>query len=150
MIVFIFFSLGSYVLSCSGVIPQIQEALSISKHCCTIPGQEIELAGINKVILSCREGTLDLHGISGNKLTILGQVEIQASSSEAAEALALQALAEIKTVGDTLYIRINRAPGQGNIFRSDHGRSGRIIFVPARIPLEVTCPGFGIGVQPLP
>ncbi len=143
MIVLFFFCLGSYAVSYSGLIPQIREALSISEYSCAIPDQEIELTGFKKVILSSREGDLELHSISGEKLTILGQATIRASSAEAAEELARQSQAEIKTVGDTLFIQINQVPEQKNIFRYNYSSSGRAIFVPAGISLEVIRPHTG-------
>lgn len=143
MIVLFFFCLGNYALSASGVIPQVQEALSIAEFTCALPDQEIDLAGIKKVIVSSRESDLELQSVPGGKLTIFGQADIRASSAERAEELARRAEAEIRTVGDTLYIRASRAPGQGNIFRSDYSKTGRLIFVPAGIPLEVSCAGYG-------
>ena len=143
MIVLFFFCLGNYALSASGVIPQIQEALSFAEFTCTLPDQEIDLAGIKKVIVSSRESDLELQSVPGGKLTIFGQADIRASSIETAEKLARHAEAEVRTVGDTLYIQAGGVPGQGNIFRSNYSRTGRLIFVPAGIPLEVTCTGFG-------
>lgn len=142
-IVLFFFCLGSYALSYSGVLPQIREALSLTEHSCAIPDQETNLAGIKKVVISSREGDLELHSISGEKLTVLGQATIRASSAEAAAELARQARAEIKTVGDTLFIQTNRVPERNNIFMSNYSKSARAIFVPAGISLEVIRPHTG-------
>ncbi len=142
MIILVFFSMGSYALLYSGVIPQAQDALSFDRYSCALPDQEIDLTGIKNVIISSREGELELHSVSGEKLTILGQAEIRATSIEAASEIARQAEAEIRKVGDTLLIQANSVPVQSNIFRSNYSKTGRLIFVPAGIPLEVSCSGF--------
>lgn len=142
-IILVFFCLGSYALFYSGIMLQIRETLSLTEHSCTIPDQETNLTGINKIVISSQEGDLELHSISGNKLTVLGQATIQASTAEQAAELARQAQAEIKTVGDTLFIRTNQVPERNNIFRSNYSKSARAIFVPADIQLEVTRPYTG-------
>lgn len=140
--VLIVFCLATYALSYTGVIPEVREALSIAEHSCTIPDQEIDLAGVKKLILSARGSNLELHTISGDKLTILGQATIMAPSAEAARELAKEAEAEVKKVGDKLYIQINPVPGHGNIFRSSRGSSGRAIFIPHHLALELSCSGY--------
>ncbi|HOB29545.1 MAG TPA: hypothetical protein PLW51_03450 [Bacillota bacterium] len=142
MIVLFFFCLGSYSLSSSGVMSQIHEALSFSEYSCAIPDQEINLTGIEKVILSSQESDLELRNTPGDKLTILGQATIRAASAEMAETLAELAQAEVNTVEDTLFIRINRVPEQKNIFGHDHNRTGNAIFIPAGTTLEVVSSGF--------
>lgn len=143
MIVLFFFSLGSYALAYSGVIPQIQEALSISEHRCTIPDQEVDLTGINKVIISSFQGEdLELHSIPGSKMTILGQAAIRASSAETAEDLSRRAGVDIKTIGDTLFVQTIPVPGQNNIFRHNYSRSNRAFFVPAGVSLEISSAGY--------
>lgn len=147
VIVLFCFCLGTYAFSYTGVIPQIREALSISEHSCAIPDQEIDLAGIEKVTLSARGCDLELHSISGEKLTILGQATVMASSAESARKLAKQAEVEVKKVGDRLFIQINPVPGHGNIFRSNRGSSGRAIFIPHDLHLEVACSGYADDIK---
>lgn len=143
MIILFFFCLGSYTLSYSGVLPQIREALAFSDYPCSIPDQEISLVGINKVIISSRGGELELHNTpDDDKMTILGQATIPAATGEAAGKLAEQGQAEIKKVGDSLFVQINHVPGQNNIFRHRLSESGRAIFIPADITLEVTGSGY--------
>jgi len=60
------------------------------------PDQEINLTGIEKVILSSQESDLELRNTPGDKLTILGQATIRAASAEMAETLAELAQAEVK------------------------------------------------------
>lgn len=143
MIILFFFCLGSYALSYSGVLPQIREALAFSDYSCPIPDQEVDLAGIGKVIISSQGEELELHSVAGEKMTILGQATIHAVSEEIARELAGQAQADIRAVGDTLLIHFNRVYGQNNIFRQHPGRSGRVIFVPTGVPLELTGSDYG-------
>ncbi len=142
LVVLFFFGLGSYALSSSGMIAQIQEALAISDYPCTIPDQKVDLAGIKKIVLSTHGGALEIRNGAGEELTILGQATIPAVSAEAAARMAEQGRAGLKTVGDTLYIRIDAVPTQHNIFRHNSSRCERTIFIPAVMPLEVTGSGF--------
>lgn len=142
VIVLFFFCLGSYALSYSGVVPQVREAISLAEYSCAIPDQEANLAGIKKVIITSREGDLTLHSVPGDKLTILGQAAIWASTLEAADKLAGEARVKLITFGDTLHVQINQVPEYRNIFRQRHSQADRVIFIPAGISLEITNPDF--------
>lgn len=137
VIILFLFCLGNYTLYYSGVIPEIREAIAISEHSCPVPDLEIDLAGINRVLVSSRGGDLELHSISGNKLTILGLAAIPASTPEAARELAEATGAETRVIRDTLYIRIDPVAGQNNIFRGSSSRSSWALFIPAAATLEL-------------
>lgn len=135
------FSLGHCALAGSGLLPQIREALAASEYSCTIPELETSLTGINKVIISSRGGDLELHSVTGNKLTLVGQAEIPAVTVEAAEKLAGQARPDLKRIGDTLFIQINPVCGKSNLFGQGPSHCGWAIFVPAAVSLELTGSG---------
>lgn len=141
VIVLFLLCLGNYTLYYSGVIPAVREALTLTMHSCPVPEKEIDLDGIDKVLISARGGDLELYSVPGKKLTILGLATIPADSSAAAAELAGKAGADTMTVGDTLYIRINPVPGQNNIFRGDRGSTSWALFVPAAVTLALDSSG---------
>ncbi len=138
VIVFFLFSLTGYALSASGIVPMIQETVNLREHSITLPEEEIGLEGIERVILSCAGGALELRSTDGSAVRIFGRGTVSAISEEEADALAQSAKSNYYIEGSTLYIQVRELPYRGILFRPGSSREiSRTILVPAHISLEV-------------
>ena len=137
VIIFFIFSLGSYAVSYSGIIPLVRETLHSSERSVTIPAQQIPLDGAKKVVLSFADGNLELRDTDGDSLQIFGQASVFASSNEEAESLAGLGNAEVHRSGDTLFIEIRQAPARRGPFVPGVQQISRKVLVPSGVALEV-------------
>jgi hypothetical protein len=138
VIVFFLFSLTGYTLTASGIIPLIQETITLKEHSVPLPEEIIELGGIDRVVLSCSGGTLELRSTSGSDVRIFGRGTVPAVSGEEAAALVESVKSDYYIEGSTLYIQVNELPYRATLFGWSGSReNSRTILVPADMALEV-------------
>jgi hypothetical protein len=138
LVVFFFcFSLGIYALDYSGIMPRLKEAVTARDYSVTLAEEKYPLDGINKIVLSSTDQSLELRGTGGRDLHIFGQAAIIAASFEDAARLAALGGAEIYTAGDTMFVQFNQIPYQRGNFYPGLSRIQRTVLIPADVAVEI-------------
>ncbi len=139
VIVFFFSSLAGYALHESGMITLVREAVQVKEHAVTLPEEVIPLTGIERVVLSCAGGELELRSSDGDAARIFGQGTFIAASAGEAAALAKTINAEYYVEGSTLYLQINQHSPRSRTPFGWHrtGEVSRTVLVPAGVALEL-------------
>jgi hypothetical protein len=138
VILFFLFSLTGYALNASGIIPLIQETIALKEHSVTLAEEVIGLEGIDRVVLSCSGGALELRSTGGSDVRIFGRGTVSAISAEEAAALVESVKSDNYIEGSTLYIQVNELPYRTTLFGWSGSReTSRTILIPADMALEL-------------
>jgi hypothetical protein len=142
IMVIVFFSIGMYALTATGVIEGISWMVESSIMSVEVPSQRIELDdGIKKVVISAPRGRLDVKKSSTSEVVIFGEVVVNAANKEEAKDLAEQNMAITRREGDTLFVQLLPITWSGD-FKPGIREIKHTLLLPPHINVEVNSSGY--------
>ena len=140
--IMVFFSIGMYALTSTGVIERITWAVESSIVPADIPSQRISVdEGLKRIVISAPRGRLDVKKSSTSEVVVFGEAVLNAANNEEARALAEQNMAITRREGDTLFVQLLSTTWSGD-FKPGIREIQHTLLLPPDIEVEINSPGY--------
>lgn len=140
--IMVFFSIGMYALTSTGVIERITWIVESSIVRADIPSQRISVdEGLKRIVISAPRGRLDVKKSSTSEVVVFGEAVVNAANNEEAIALAEQNMAITRREGDTLFVQLLSTTWSGD-FKPGIREIRHFLLLPTGIEVEINSPGY--------
>ncbi|MDD2573330.1 MAG: hypothetical protein WCS98_02025 [Bacillota bacterium] len=140
--IMVFFSIGMYALTSTGVIEGIAWMVESSIVSVEIPSQRTAVdEGVEKVVVSASRGRVDVKKSSTSEVVVFGEAVVNAANNEEANALAEQNMAVIRREGNTLFIQFLSNTWSGD-FKPGIREIRHTLMLPQDVEVEVSGPNY--------
>lgn len=142
ILIMVFFSIGMYALTSTGVIEGIAWMVESSILPVDMPSQKISVdEGLEKVVVSAPRGRLEVKKGSTSEVVVFGEAVVKAAGNEEARALAEQNRAVTRREGNTLFVQLLSATWAGD-FKPCVREIQHTLLVPPDMEVEISGPGY--------
>ncbi|NLX92006.1 MAG: hypothetical protein GXZ07_10585 [Firmicutes bacterium] len=142
ILIMVFFSIGMYALTSTGVIGRIAWMVESSIIPVDIPSQKISLdEGVEKVVVSAPRDMLEVKKGSTSEVVVFGEAVVKAADNEEARALAEQIRAVTRREGNTLFVQFLSPTREGD-FKPGVREIRHTLLLPPDVEVEISAPGY--------
>lgn len=144
IMIIVFFSIGMYALTSTGVIEGIAWMVKSTNIQAEVPSQRVELdEGVKRIVVSAPRGRLDIRKSSAKDVVAFGQAVVDAADSEEAKSLVEQNMALTRREGDTLFIQFALSTWPGE-FKPYIREIRHTLLLPSGVDVEIGGPDYFI------
>ncbi|NLO24576.1 MAG: hypothetical protein GX114_00315 [Clostridiales bacterium] len=142
IILIVFFSIGMYALTSTGVIEGIAWMVESRIVPVDIPSQRIGVdESLERIVVSAPRGRLDVKKSSTSEIVVFGEAVVNASNEEEAKALAEQNRAITRREGDTLFVQLLSTTWSGD-FKPGIREIRHTLMLPPHVRVEINGSGY--------